>query len=432
MKIYNSTTKQKEQFIPINEHQVSVYVCGPTVYSYAHIGNLRPAIFFDIVNRYFTYLGYEVNHISNFTDVDDRIINAAIANNTSELEISQKYMKAYINDLANLNCKRLSDYPRVTNCMDDIINFIKKLVDSNYAYVDNGNVFFRVSSIKDYGKISNQNINELINNVRKETGNDKENNLDFALWKKTEVGITWDSPWGPGRPGWHTECVVMIDKHFKSKIDIHGGGVELKFPHHENEVAQSLAINNHNIANYWMHNGSLDIEGAKMSKSIGNIILAKDLLNQYSGNAIRLSLINSHYRSPMNFTKSLIEEMTKLDERINNFLRKSYLLLKAPKLVKLPTYEQDFNDDFNLSNVIATLNNDLKQGNICLRNNDIDNLSDIYNRIYTVADVLGLVYDLNISDQVIEKYYEWKTLRDAGNFEEADVIRKELETYNLL
>lgn len=432
MKIYNSITKQKETFIPLINGKVSMYVCGPTVYSYAHIGNLRPAIFFDIVNRYLTYLDYEVNHISNFTDVDDKIINAAIENNTTEHSISQKYIEAYLRDLKMLNCKQLNDYPKVTNCMADIIDFIQKLVDLKYAYVDNGSVFFRVSTINEYGKISHQNIKELINNVRKETGDDKENNLDFALWKKTDVGITWDSPWGQGRPGWHTECVVMIDNHFKNKIDIHGGGVELKFPHHENEVAQSLAVNKHNIANYWMHNGSLDIEGSKMSKSLGNIILAKDLLANYHPNAIRLALINGHYRSPLNYTQNLIMEMTKINERINRFLRKSYLLLKAPLLVKVPTYELDFNDDFNIPNVLATLNNDLKLGNTLLRSNDSIKLAEVYNRIHTITQILGLDYDLNISNELIDKYHEWKSLRDANKFDEADIIRLELEKHQIV
>ena len=282
IKFYNSMSNTLETFKPIKENEVSIYVCGPTVYNHAHIGNARPVIVFDVLTKFLRYIGYKVTHMSNFTDVDDKIINQAIKENCSEKEITDKYSKAYLDLLDNLNVSKPNITPRVTETMDQIIAFIKDLVDQGYAYEVNGNVYFRVSKIEDYGKLANINKEELEVGARIEENKEKENPMDFALWKNTDIGIKWDSPFGKGRPGWHTECVVMINDNYPSHlIDIHGGGNDLKFPHHVNEIAQSKALYNTDIANYWLHNAMVNIDGEKMSKSLNNFKLAKDLIEQY-------------------------------------------------------------------------------------------------------------------------------------------------------
>jgi len=278
MKIYNSLTDKIEEFTPIEEGKVTMYVCGPTVYNYVHIGNMRPVITFDMVYKYLKYLGYDVTYASNFTDINPKITMAAKELSVTEREIADKFIKAYLDDLNSYNCSEIDARPRVIDHLDDIFNFINKLIEKDYAYVKDGDVYFRVSKIKDYGVLSNQDINDLLSGARVEIDEKKENSLDFALWRKTDEGETFDSPWGKGIPGWHTECVVMINKLFGKKIDIHAGGVDLKFPHHENEIAQSIALNDNYIANYWMHNGHININDEKMSKSLGNFILAKDFI----------------------------------------------------------------------------------------------------------------------------------------------------------
>ena len=275
MKIYNSLTDKKEEFIPIEKGKVTMYVCGPTVYNYVHIGNMRPVITFDMVYNYLKYLGYKVTYASNFTDINPKITMAAETLGITEREVADRFIKAYLEDLKNYNCSEIDERPRVIDCLDDIFNFIQKLIDKDYAYVKDGDVYFRVSKIKDYGILSNQDINDLVSGSRVDIDEKKEDPLDFALWRKSDHGETFESPWGVGIPGWHTECVVMINKLFGEKIDIHAGGVDLKFPHHENEIAQSIALNNNYIANYWMHNGHININNEKMSKSLGNFILAK-------------------------------------------------------------------------------------------------------------------------------------------------------------
>lgn len=270
--IYNNATNQIEEFVPIKPGEVSMYVCGPTVYNYAHIGNARPIVVFDTLRRVLQADGYKVEYISNVTDVDDKIINKAIEEGVDEEVIATRYLNAYLDLRKKLNTVELAATPKVTETMDEIIAFISELMAKGYAYEVSGDVYFRVSKIKDYGLHSKQNIEELEVGSRVQENTLKENPLDFALWKKTDKGINWDSPFGSGRPGWHTECVVMINDHFNSKIDIHGGGMDLKFPHHENEIAQAKACFNHGLANYWMYNGMLNIDGEKMSKSLGNVL----------------------------------------------------------------------------------------------------------------------------------------------------------------
>ena len=276
MLIYNTYTREKEEFKPIEENKVKMYICGPTVYNYIHIGNARPVLFFDLVHRYFKYLGYEVEFVSNVTDVDDKIINRAIEEEVTEAEIAEKYLNYFLECNQLLNALPFTSMPKVTENMDEMIQFIHELVERGFAYAVDGDVYFRIDKVREYGQLSGKKIEELEVGARIAEDSKKENPLDFVLWKKTDKGITWDSPWGAGRPGWHTECVVMIGKEFGGKIDIHGGGTDLQFPHHENEIAQSICMNGHSLANYWMHVGRLGLNNEKMSKSLGNGIYLSD------------------------------------------------------------------------------------------------------------------------------------------------------------
>ncbi|TXT19314.1 MAG: cysteinyl-tRNA synthetase [Erysipelotrichaceae bacterium] len=308
MRLFNSKTNQLETFKPIETGKVKMYVCGPTVYDEIHIGNARPIIVFDTLRRIFEAQGYEVDMVSNYTDVDDKIINKAISEKVDEKTITDRNIKAYNVIKSRLNTRTLSASLRVTETMDEIIAFIKALVDEGYAYNVNGNVYFRVLKSENYGEISKQRIDDLLVGARVEEDPEKESPIDFSLWKKTEIGIQWDSPWGKGRPGWHTECVVMIDHHFHGKIDIHGGGMDLKFPHHENELAQAKACYHHDLANVWMHNGMLNIDGEKMSKSIGNVLSARDVIDKVGANTVRWMMLSVHYRSPLNISEEVIEQ----------------------------------------------------------------------------------------------------------------------------
>ncbi|MBO7078315.1 MAG: cysteine--tRNA ligase, partial [Bacilli bacterium] len=301
IKIYNSLTNKIEEFKPIKENELSMYVCGSTVYDDIHIGNSRPVVFFDTVARFFSYMGYKVRFVSNFTDIDDKIIKRALSEGVDESVISERYIKSIKETYALLNCLPHFKNPKVTETMPQIIEFIQLLVDKGGAYVEGNDVYFDVSKAKDYGILSGQSVEKLISGARVEENDKKHNPCDFNLWKETEVGKKWDSPWGEGRPGWHTECVVMINDIFHGKIDIHGGGLDLKFPHHDNEIAQASVAFNNKIANYWMHNGRIDLAGEKMSKSLGNVIWAKDLVKEIGYGPYRLMILNVPYRQPMAF-----------------------------------------------------------------------------------------------------------------------------------
>lgn len=437
MKIYNSLTDKIEEFHPIEEGKVTMYVCGPTVYNYVHIGNIRPVITFDVVYKYLKYLGYKVTYASNFTDINPKITKVALEEGITEREVADKFIKAYLEDLKNYNCCEIDERPKVINYLDDIFNFIQKLIDKDYAYVIDGDVYFRVSKIKDYGILSNQDINDLISGSRVEVDTKKENPLDFALWRKTDIGENFDSPWGKGIPGWHTECVVMINKLFGPKIDIHAGGVDLKFPHHENEIAQSIALNNNYIANYWMHNGHININNVKMSKSLGNFILAKDFLNSHSANVIKLAFLSTNYRQPLNLTDKVFEEAQSIDTKIQSVLRNANTILNINdihniKEEKDDTFEEYMNDDLNTPNVITLLLSLVKELNQALRNKQ-DNILLLTNKILTITNILGLVYPMpKFTKEQIEKYNKWLEYRNNKEFDKADTIREELIKENIL
>jgi len=459
MKIYNTYTREKEDFKPIEENKVKMYVCGPTVYDYIHIGNARPVIFFDVVRRYFEHLKYDVNYVSNITDVDDRIINKAQAEGMSEIEISEKYLAEYLSDCKNLNVKPVCAMPKVTETMNEIILFIDALVQNGFAYTVDGDVYFRVNKATDYGKLSGKKIEDLIAGARVEANTKKEDQLDFTLWKKTSVGITWDSPWGAGRPGWHTECVVMIDEAFGGKIDIHGGGSDLQFPHHENEIAQSICSNNHTIANYWMHVGRLGLTGdnEKMSKSLGNVVLMKDLLAEYDANVFRLFMLSVHYRQPISFSYDILKaaqkEWTKVTQAHDAVL--NYLILndfealvggtvfgaraeEYTNLLMIADVKKDFNkameDDFNTANAITSMYALVKLANKFVRSKEpslfLIRLLDAFNHMF---NVLGFNHEPElISEEDVILYRNWNQARADKNFELADELRIRLQEKGII
>lgn len=438
MKIYNSLTDKIEEFKPIKENEVTMYVCGPTVYNYVHIGNMRPVITFDMVYNYFKYLGYKVTYASNFTDINPKIIAMAKELGITEREVADKFIDAYLKDLENYNCSKIDKRPTVIEHLNDIFTFIEKLIEKDYAYEKDGDVYFRVNKIKDYGILSNQNISELEAGSRVEIDDKKEDPLDFALWRKTTEGEQFDSPWGKGIPGWHTECVVMINSIFGKKIDIHGGGVDLKFPHHENEIAQSMALNNNHLANYWMHNGHINVDGEKMSKSLGNFILAKDFIKMHDANIIKIALFKTHYRLPLNFTDDLFKEADNINNKIYNALKAAKLLLVLNdahlinSTVKDQKFEEYMNDDFNTPNVITYLLDLLKEINIEIRQKG-ENVLLLYNKILVITNILGLVYNLpEITKEDIDNYNKWQEYRNLKDFENADIYRNKLIEKNII
>lgn len=430
MKIFNTLSGKTEEFNTMKDGVINMYVCGPTVYSYAHVGNMCPVIIFDMVYRYFKYRGYDVKYASNFTDVDDKIIKAAKEAGITEKELTEKYIKIYLDDVKALNCLDIDYRPKVTETMDEIIDYIKLLMNKGYAYQSGDDVFFRVGKIGDYGKLSKQIVEELNAGNRIEVDENKENPYDFVLWKKTKEGITWDSPWGAGRPGWHTECVVMINKLFGDKIDIHGGGVDLKFPHHENEIAQSEAACGTSLANYWMHNGHVMVNGVKMSKSLGNFITAHELLEKYPANVIRLSILKTNYRLPFDFTDVLFKECTTINDKVYNALKQANLEvqlkgLEVGKLTQDDKINEIMDEDFNTSNLVTYLLDLVKELNTKLRAKE--DFVDTYDKIKLINYILGLEYKfVELSDEDKEIYNKWMEYRNNKDFENADKMRAEL------
>lgn len=446
MKIYNTYTRTKEDFKPLEAETVKMYVCGPTVYDYIHIGNARPVIFFDVVRRYFESQGLTVDYVSNITDVDDKIINKAITEGVSELEISEKYLAQYLDDCAALNILPVKCMPKVTESMDEIIAFIDQLVRDGFAYAVAGDVYFRVKKAADYGKLSGKKIDDLVVGARVEENTKKEDPLDFTLWKKTDVGITWVSPWGNGRPGWHTECVVMIEDAFNGKIDIHGGGSDLQFPHHENEIAQSVCASNHTIANTWMHVGRLGLDGEKMSKSVGNVVLVKELLKQYAANAFRLFMLSTHYRQPLNFSYDVLDQASKEWEKVETAYRGLYRYLDLFDDLDIDTsispatktLSQEFNDamndDFNTANAITALYMMAKEANIAVRAKaDVTDVRQLLNNFNYFLNMLGLtVVPKRFTKEEKEIYLAWEQARKDQDFAKADELRGQLQERELI
>lgn len=432
--LFNSLTNKIEKFVPLKPQEVSMYVCGPTVYDYVHIGNMRPVVVFDILRRFLTYVGYKVTYVSNYTDVDDKIIKKAQESGKSEKEISDFFIKEFEKDVANIHSMLPNITPRVTDYMPKIISFIDNLVKNNSAYIVDDDVYFRISSVDDYGTLSNTNVDDLKVGARIEDHSKKESPLDFTLWKKTDKGINWDSPWSKGRPGWHTECVVMINSLFENgRIDIHGGGFDLKFPHHENEIAQSQACHHHKIANYWMHNGFININSEKMSKSLGNTITAHDALSKYDGNTVRLLLISTHYRAPVNFVDEMLQSNAKEILKMQNAYRQLAVKLQMNDIdlengqsTRMDPFLHALADDLNTSNALSELFKILKEGNTLLRNKEIDfsAMKDVFLTLKDMFSILGLQIDypfLTKDDKSLyNQYIEAKNQKD---FIKSDELR---------
>ena len=445
VRIYNSITRKKEEFVPLKEGQVSMYVCGPTVYNYIHIGNARPAIAFDTVRRYLEYKGYEVKYVSNFTDVDDKLIKAAQELKQTVPEVADRFIDAFFEDTGALNVKKATVHPRVMDHMPDIVDFIKVLIDKGHAYESNGDVYFKTRSFDDYGKLSHQSIDDLKVGARIETGDLKKDPLDFALWKKAKDGeINWDSPWGQGRPGWHIECSVMARQHLGDTIDIHAGGQDLTFPHHENEIAQSECMTDKTFANYWMHNGYINIDNTKMSKSLGNFILVHDIIKEIEPNVLRYFMISVHYRSPINYNRELVEAARSSLERIQDaYHQAKERLSKAVKdeidekvvtsiddNVKL--FEAHMDDDFNTANAITAWHELTGNLNKYLRQPSTSSvvLQKFIDVFDSYSDILGVTLNRQevLLDEEIEKLIEEReTARKNKDFTRADEIRDHLK-----
>ena len=439
MKLFNSMNQTIEEFKPIHEHEVNMYVCGPTVYNYPHIGNARPIVVFDTLKRTFQALGYKVKMVSNYTDVDDKIIKVAKECGVSEKEITEKFIKAYNDDRLALHAMMPDAAPRVTETMDAIIAFIELLVKKGHAYEIDGDVYFRVNSVESYGKLSNQQIDDLMVGARIDENSKKENPLDFTLWKRTEEGIQWNSPWSVGRPGWHTECVVMINKEFHGEhtIDIHGGGMDLKFPHHENEIAQSRAAYETPIANYWIHNGMVNIDGEKMSKSLGNVIWAKDMIEKIGGNVLRWVFLSAYYRSPLNINEEAIETAKKELQKVQTSLKQAYVKLALADVeitdeaedTLLTPFMDAMQDDMNTPNAFAALFETVKVLNQTIRQREVDLtfLQRIVKTVETMLDVLGIENNrLILSDEDKELHHKWKAAVKEKDFATADDYRARL------
>ncbi len=444
IKLYDTYEGKLREFKPIDEKEVDIYYCGPTVYNYVHLGNFRPTVTFDLLTRVLKESGYDVKCVSNYTDIDDKIIKQAKIEGKSEKELSEFYIAAYEDCLEKLNILPLYCHPKASEYIDKMASFIKDLEDSDCAYQGGDDIYFSVDCDKNYGALSKQNISDLVSGARIEVNNKKKNPLDFALWKLTDDdGIKFDTVIGRGRPGWHTECVVMVNNVFKKPlIDIHGGGFDLKFPHHENEIAQSEAHNHTKLANYWMHVGFLLTNGVKMSKSLGNSILAKDVLERHSGNAIRLFFLTTHYRAPVNYTEENLLSMDKLAYKYENALKKASakLQIQGIKEGNLITedYEEFMNalaDDLNVANALSVVDREIKEINSLTMKKDADmnRLSSLFDTIMKLFDILGLKFILpEIRPEDIALIQEYEQARAEKNFAKSDELRPLLMKKGLL
>ena len=450
MKILNTLTRRKEEFKPINEGKVGIYVCGPTVYDYIHIGNARPMIVFDTLRRYLEYKGYEVNYVSNFTDVDDKIIKRANAEGVDASVISERYIAEVKKDMAALNVREATTHPKATEEIPDMIEMVKTLIEKDYAYEVNGTVYFRTRKFKDYGKLSKKNIDDLRSGNRDllvSGVDEKEDPLDFVLWKpKKEGEPSWPSPWGDGRPGWHLECSVMSKKYIGDVIDIHAGGEDLIFPHHENEIAQSEAANGTEFARYWMHNGFLKINNEKMSKSLGNFFTVREIAEKYPLQVIRFFMLSAHYRSPLNFSAELVEASKNGLERILTAVDRLKSINgtdgELDKAVAdemdafVKKYEDAMDDDLNTADAISVIFELVKYANVNVTEESSKaTVEFVLNTIEKLCDILGIITEKKeeILDSDIEALIEERqAARKAKNFARADEIRDQLSSMGII
>lgn len=441
IRFYNSLSGKIEEFKPIKEKEVSIYVCGPTVYNDPHIGNMRPVVFFDTFRKFLEEVGYSVKYVSNYTDVDDKIIKKAIEEKKTEKEITTFYIAEYEKCLEDLNVAKAYENPKVTDYMNSIISYINGLVEKGAAYVNDGEVFFNVAQDEKYGELSKINIEDLISGARIEQNGKKQNPLDFLLWKNTDEGIKWESPWCLGRPGWHTECCVMIDTIFKGMIDIHGGGIDLKFPHHENEIAQAEAMHHNHIANYWLHTAMMDIKGQKMSKSLGNVILAKDAIKEYGADTIRLLLLNCDYRSVLNFSDDTVKDASSIVIKLTSVYKQLNLLLNVNGIdlngnsAKVKPFLENLANDINIPNGVTNLLDLIKEANVELRkkDKDLNILKEDFYAITKISYILGLHFiPSKLSDEDLSIYKEYLLAKENKDFAKSDELRKTLVEKNIL
>lgn len=447
MKIYNTLTRKKEDFKPIQAGKALIYVCGPTVYNYIHIGNSRPMIVYDTLRRYLLYIGYDVKFVSNFTDIDDKIINRAKEENVPFTDITKKYIDAYLEDSYGLNLfESHTIHPKATECINEMIEFVKVLEEKGIAYNVDGNVYFDITKAKDYGKLSKKNIDDLRAGARIDISDEKKNPLDFALWKKRkdETEPAWESPWGMGRPGWHLECSVMAKKYLGDTIDIHAGGEDLQFPHHENEIAQSECCNGKVFANYWMHNGMINIDNVKMSKSKGNFFTIKDIQKEYDLEVIRLWILSTHYRNPLNFSREVMEQTKNGLERMYNGKEHLERLLEICEekedgdISKLVELKKEFlgcmDDDLNTADAISKVYELIRYTNTFDENTDLKVVKGAVKLLSDFTSVLGLLYkeeDDNLDEKVEKLIKEREEARKNKDFKIADEIRDALKEMNI-
>ena len=439
LRIYNSLTNKLEDFKPLNGNKVNMYVCGPTVYNYIHIGNARPVIFFDTLKRYLEFSGYEVSYASNITDVDDKIINKALEEGISEKEVATRYADVYFTNVKDLGAKKPDYTPYATEYIQKMIDFISELKENGYTYEVDGDVYFRVSKIDDYGVLSNQQAEFLDAGVRKSVDTKKEDPRDFVLWKKTDKGIKWDSPFGVGRPGWHTECVVMSHDIYHTMLDIHGGGMDLKFPHHENEIAQCNALYHNHLAKYWMHVGRLDMNGEKMSKSLGNVVRVVDLSKE-DLMILRLLIVTAPYRSNINYNDELLTQYKNEYQKITRAYKQAALKLDLASVEQkscdndyIEKFKEYMDNDFNTPNVLTLVQTIVKEINQLVRTADNDMLAIKTNTLKTIMNVLGVELNYNkLNEENKDLYNKWNALKKEKNFEEADKIRAILTERGIL
>ncbi|MCM3588476.1 cysteine--tRNA ligase [Mesobacillus maritimus] len=450
IQIFNTLTRQKEEFVPLEEGKVKMYVCGPTVYNYIHIGNARPAIVFDTVRRYLEFRGYDVNFVSNFTDVDDKLIRAAKELGEDVPTIANRFIDAYFEDTSALGCKRADVHPRVTETMDVIIEFIEALIEKGYAYESGGDVYFRTRAFSEYGKLSHQSVDELKIGARIQVGEKKQDALDFALWKNAKEGeISWESPWGEGRPGWHIECSAMAKQYLGDTIDIHAGGQDLAFPHHENEIAQSEALTGKTFARYWMHNGYININNEKMSKSLGNFVLVHDIIKHHDPQVLRFFMLSVHYRNPINYSEELLENTKAAFERLKTSYQNLQHRVGASTnltnnnqewLDKISALREQFitemDDDFNTANGVSVLFELSKLANLYLleKNTAEEVINAFLHEFEQLFGVFGITIGNNeLLDEEIEALIEKRNqARKDRDFKLADEIRDQLKDMNII
>lgn len=454
MKFYNTLTKKKQEFIPVEEGKVKIYACGPTVYNYIHVGNSRPICVFDVLRRYFEYIGYDVTFVQNFTDIDDKIIKKAIEENSDFLSVSKKYIEEYKKDAKGLNIREASYHPKATENINEIIQIIENLISKGHAYaLENGDVYFSTRSFKEYGKLSGQTIDDLQSGARIKVDESKKDPLDFALWKSAKPGEPyWESPWGKGRPGWHIECSAMARKYLGKTIDIHCGGQDLIFPHHENEIAQSECCNGVEFSHYWLHNGYINVNSQKMSKSLGNFFTVREIAEKYGYEPIRYLMISSHYRSPINFSEEIILQCKSALERLYNFRENLKFAIKNASNsgknleFNINNYKNRFieamNDDLNTADALGVIFEYVRDVNMnVLAKGDcgVEFLNKILELFNELTNVLGILYggvddsEKTISEDEINALIEERNIaRKEKNWKRADEIRDELKSKNVI